>query len=138
MSNESDTECQHDGCGVPSQFVRSNGFCEAHDPESGAETMAERGRAGGAKKKYPGLDGLSEPESFEDLRRILGQVAVQVARREMPAKTGNAVSRIGKVWLTAQEKELAEGDIAELREELDNLREKIRESRARDPRPWTD
>lgn len=121
---------------MPSQFVRSNGYCEAHDPESGAETMSKRGKKGGSKPKYPGVQGISEPESFEDLRQILGKVAVKVAQGEMKAKTANAISRVSKVWLTAQEKELGATKIAELEERMQTLREKVREQRRRPSQPW--
>lgn len=131
MSDE--LNCREDGCEAPSQLVDpETGWCQAHGPD-GSKTMAERGYEGGKKPKYPNLSDIPEPQSFADIRKILGKAVTAVATGEMKPKVANAISRLARAWKDSREGELTEDQLAELRDRVQELQERdLEEPR----RPW--
>lgn len=130
--NNSCAGTKDDGSPCRSPFVNESGYCTAHDPERGSEEMAERGRKGGqarAERREAetfDVDSLPPIRTMDDVREWGEAVARAVARGAIGEKRGNTLSRLLRQIRGAMEAD-AEGRIAELRQQVVELRETVEE-----------
>lgn len=130
----SGTKADGEPCGAPPELVDpSTGFCPAHDPDTGSEEMAERGRKGGQHSPYEErLERLPEIEGPSDVQEILNRAIRATAQGNISEKRANSISRLCRTWVTVHETVLGTEKVEEIEEKIDDLREQKREPL----KPW--
>lgn len=132
------TKSDGEPCGAPPELVDpKSGFCPAHDPESGSQEMAARGAKGGSHSPYEEtLDKLPDITCAADLREILNRTIRATAQGNCSTKRANSIARLSRSWIKVNSAVVGENKIEKIEQKMETLRERIRESRARESRPW--
>lgn len=119
-------------CGAPSELVDPDtGYCPAHDPEKGSETMAERGRKGGSRSPYEErLDKLPEITCAANVLEILNRAIRATAQGTISEKRANSIARLCRAWARLN-------DVVAAEERLDDIETKLAElDKVREKKPW--
>lgn len=96
------TKADGSPCGAPPRLVGEDGYCDAHSPDRGSETMAERGRRGGYVSTSPRRAGGMDLPPLVDLdaaQTWAEEVARAVADDRISASRGNTLNRVLKTWV---------------------------------------
>lgn len=125
------TKANGEPCQSP--IVGKDGFCSAHSPSAGSEEMAKRGRKGGVlfherrdnSRKL--ADDLPELDSYEAAEEWAWRISLATVRGELGTKEANAISRALRIFLEARGEKLTTEVVEDLREEIDRLKEEMRE-----------
>ena len=111
--------------------ILTDGFCEAHGI-GGREKMKLRAHMGGMKAHHgKGLDRsvLGDLETVRDAQRWLRAIAEGVVTGRLKAQEGTAGVRALEAWLKAEQDRVAEDDLAELKDQLAEVRESLKQDR---------
>lgn len=124
-----------------SPFVDDDGFCPAHRPD-GSEEMARRGRKGGVlvherrEKSEKLADQLPALDSYESAEEWSWRVALGVVRGDIGTKEANAISRALRIFLEARGEKLTTEVVEDLRDEIDRLKNEMREQQMAGAGSW--
>lgn len=115
----------------PSPFVNENGYCDAHDPDTPEDEMAERGRRGAevsnARRRHQDQllpDELPELRSHDDAKIWLEVLGRAVATGRIERDEADPAIRAVREWVQAHEGGL-------VGEKLEVLQEKVEELEAK-------
>jgi hypothetical protein len=125
----SDRQCAHvkpGGARCQARPVAGSDLCFFHDPAT-AEKRAEARKKGGQTRNKPAATLPPETadlelESVPDVVRLLGRTINDVRKGVVDAKVANAVGYLGSVLLRALEGSELTGQVAELREQLEAIK----------------
>jgi hypothetical protein len=122
-------------CKAPGTLVDpETGLCPSHAPGA-SERLAEAGRRGAEatarRFKAPGLDpsDLGDLESVQDAQRWLRRIGEGVVTGKLRAQEATAGVRAIETWLKAEQDRVASDELAELRAQLVELRESLKNGR---------
>ncbi len=119
-------------CRTPESVVDpTTGLCPSHAPGA-RERMSEIGRKGAeaAAKRFArgGLDpsALGKLETVADAQRWLRAIAEGVVTGKLKPQEGTTGVRAIEAWLKAEQDRVAADDLADLRAQMDQLREGLK------------
>ena len=129
------TTAQGEQCRAPPSLVDpETGLCPSHAPGA-SERLSHAGRKGAAASaqrfRTPGLDSsdLGELETVQDAQRWLRLIAEGVVTGRLKPQEGTTGVRALETWLKAEQDRVAADDLAELRAQLQEVRESLKGGR---------
>lgn len=138
---EDGPQCLHvreDGtrCHAPARAVLPSGYCWVHENPSEFKQAQRRGgatsKAKAARAKKRGLlaSELGPLNTIADAQRRLRLIAEAVGEGILPSSAGNTMLSATRAWLAAEDVRLRSEDLAELRQQLGELK-RVSKSKSR-------